>query len=100
MLTGGSPADYELCEVIAFDPVPELRRDALDALEKVQPKLYPLAVSCSRSISAYSRTLGLPATRPLVDRIGRTARGLRISSKAPTRKRSRIPRSDRPPWPW
>jgi len=30
-------------------------------------------LSWSRSISAYSRTLGLPATRPLVDRIGRTA---------------------------
>src|SRR6516162_6863742 len=32
-----------------------------------------MLISCSRSISAYSRTLGLPATRPLVDRIGRTA---------------------------
>jgi hypothetical protein len=38
-------ADYDLCEVIAFDPVPQMRRDALDALEKVQPKLHALAVT-------------------------------------------------------
>jgi hypothetical protein len=40
-----APADYELCEVIAFDPVPELKRAALAALEKVRPELHPVAVT-------------------------------------------------------
>ena len=38
-------ADYDLCEVIVSDPVPELRLAALAALEKVQPKLHPLVVT-------------------------------------------------------
>ena len=37
--------DYELCEIIAFDTEPELKKAALEALEKVQPNLYPLAVT-------------------------------------------------------
>ena len=38
-------ADYDLCQMIAFDPLPELRQDAQDALEKVQRKLHPLVVT-------------------------------------------------------
>jgi hypothetical protein len=37
--------DYDLCDAIVSDPVPQLRRAALDALEKVQPKLHPLVVT-------------------------------------------------------
>lgn len=37
-------ADYHLCYVIAWDPEETLRKEALGALEKVQPKLHPLAV--------------------------------------------------------
>jgi chemotaxis protein histidine kinase CheA len=40
-----SSCDYDLCEVLAFDPVPELKKAALEALDKVQPQLYPLAVT-------------------------------------------------------
>src|SRR5262249_20367782 len=49
-------ADYELCEVIGSDPVPELRRDALDALEKVQPKLHPLAVTLTLPLEGNNPT--------------------------------------------
>jgi serine/threonine protein kinase len=60
-------ADYDLCQLIAFDPVPDLRRNALDALEKVQPNLYPLAVTFSlpvenNSPGGYKKAIvGLPA---------------------------------------
>jgi hypothetical protein len=61
----GAPAasaDYDLCQVAAFDPVPKLRRDALDALEKVQPKLYPLVVTLmlppeGNDASGYARAI-------------------------------------------
>jgi serine/threonine protein kinase len=40
-------ADYDLCGLIVFDPQPQLRQKALQALEKVQPKLYSLVVTLS-----------------------------------------------------
>jgi chemotaxis protein histidine kinase CheA len=38
-------ADYDLCAMVAFDPVPGLRKAALETLDKVQPKLYPVVVT-------------------------------------------------------
>jgi hypothetical protein len=58
-------AAYDLCAVIAFDRVPALRRDALEALEKVQPKLYPLVV-----------ILALPPERGRPDGYVRAIKGL------------------------
>jgi hypothetical protein len=40
-----SSFDYDLSNVAVFDPAPALRKVALEALEKVQPELYPLAVT-------------------------------------------------------
>jgi hypothetical protein len=60
-------ADYDLCQIVAFDPVSELRRHALDALEQVQPKLHPLVVTLTlpperNQIIGYLRALKeLPA---------------------------------------
>jgi hypothetical protein len=55
-------ADRDLCEMAAFDPEPLLRRDALDALEKANPRLYPLAVTLTlppedSSLNGYTRAI-------------------------------------------
>jgi hypothetical protein len=55
-------ADYALCALIAGDPVQRVRLAALDALEKVQPKLHPLVVTLvlppeNNEATGYSRAL-------------------------------------------
>jgi hypothetical protein len=52
-------ADYDLCQVIAFDPRADLRQNALAALDKVQPNLYPIVVTLTLPPEQYPKVVNL-----------------------------------------
>jgi serine/threonine protein kinase len=78
-------ADYELCRVIAFDPVPDLRRAALDALEMVQPRLHSSVVTLTlpvemNSPGGYKKAI---ATLPGFGRAGIPLMAAQLQGKNP-----------------
>jgi hypothetical protein len=48
--SSAAAADYDLCWAVTFDPDQGIRQEALEALEKVRPALYPLIVSLTLPI--------------------------------------------------
>jgi hypothetical protein len=70
----GVPASAEstLCELAATDPVPQNRAEALDAVEKLRPDLYPLIVTLTLPPKIDDR--GLPDFRPLSQASGELQR--------------------------